>query len=92
MTEALSSWWQTSVSRIEPDIIELRGRPIAELLGHASFSEVIWLLLRGDLPSEPQRRLLDAALVAGVDHGPQAPSVARSLAPCWPPRVRWRTC
>ena len=37
---------------------------------------MIWLMLRGDLPSERQARLLEAALVAAVDHGPQAPSIA----------------
>jgi hypothetical protein len=34
------------------------------------FGSVIWLLLRGDLPSPGQAALLEAALVAGVDHGP----------------------
>jgi citrate synthase len=37
---------------------------------------MIWLMLRGDLPSDGQARLLEAALVAAVDHGPQAPSIA----------------
>jgi citrate synthase len=72
----VSDWWQTSVSRIEPNVIELRGTPIGDLLGTAPFTSVIWLMLRGDLPSAEQRALLDAALVAGVDHGPHAPSVA----------------
>ncbi|HEY4532211.1 MAG TPA: hypothetical protein VIG43_03405 [Kurthia sp.] len=49
-----------------------------------SFAEMIWLLLRGDLPSPAQGRLLEAALVAAVDHGPQAPSIAaaRMAATC----------
>jgi citrate synthase len=33
-------------------------------------------MLRGELPSPDQATLLEAVLVAGVDHGPQAPSVA----------------
>jgi citrate synthase len=43
-----------------------------------------WLLLRGELPSAQQAALLEAALVAGVDHGPQAPSIAaaRMAATC----------
>ena len=45
---------------------------------------MIWLCLRGDLPSEGQARLLEAALTAAVDHGPQAPSIAaaRMAATC----------
>ncbi len=35
-------------------------------------------MLRGDLPSPAQARLLEAALVAAVDHGPHAPSIAIS--------------
>ena len=37
---------------------------------------MIWLMLRGDLPSEGQAGLLDTALMSAVDHGPQAPSIA----------------
>jgi citrate synthase len=37
---------------------------------------MIWLMLRGDLPSAEQASLLEAALVSAVDHGPHAPSIA----------------
>jgi citrate synthase len=37
---------------------------------------MIWLMVRGELPSKPQAELLEAALVAAVDHGPHAPSIA----------------
>ena len=41
-------------------------------------------MLRGELPSPEQAALLECALVAGVDHGPQAPSIAaaRMAATC----------
>src|SRR5215475_16133394 len=71
-----ADWWGTAVSRIEPGIIELRGRPVQDLIGTTSLPAMIWLLLRGDLPTGPQAVLLEAALVAGVDHGPHAPSIA----------------
>jgi len=77
-------WWGTSVSRVSPGVIELRGRPIQDLIGRLGFVEMIWLLLRGSPPSPGQAALLEAALVASVDHGPQAPSVAiaRMAATC----------
>jgi citrate synthase len=80
----VAAWWANSVSRIEPGVIELRGRPVAELIGAASLVEVIWLMVRGDLPDAWQARLLEAAMVAGVDHGPHAPSIAiaRMAATC----------
>jgi citrate synthase len=39
---------------------------------------MVWLMLRGDLPTPAQGRLLEAALVSAVDHGPHAPSIAIS--------------
>lgn len=72
----VANWWRTAIIDMEPGRIDIRGRPIAELIGAVSFPQMIWLMLRSDLPSEPQARLLEAALVAAVDHGPQAPSIA----------------
>ncbi len=69
-------WWRTEIIEMEPGMIRYRGYPIEQLIGNVSFPQMIWLLLRGDLPSPDQGRLLEAALVAAVDHGPQAPSIA----------------
>ncbi len=82
--DEVADWWATAVSRIEPGVIELRGRPIQQLIGTASFVSVIWLLLQGEQPSPGQAALLEAALVAAVDHGPHAPSIAaaRMAATC----------
>jgi citrate synthase len=80
----VSDWWATAVSRVEPNLIELRGRPIQQLIGSVSFVGAIWLMLRGHVPTAGQERLLEAALVSSVDHGPHAPSiaVARMAATC----------
>jgi len=37
---------------------------------------MIWLMIQGRLPEVEEARLLEAALVASVDHGPQAPAIA----------------
>jgi citrate synthase len=71
-----ANWWSTGVSRIEPDVIQYRGYPVQELIGAVSFVDTIWLLVRGDLPTPAQSALLEAALMSGADHGPQAPSIA----------------
>ena len=72
----VSDWWRTAIIDMAPGRIAFRGRPVEELIGAVTFPQMIWLLTRGDLPTEPQARLLEAALVAAVDHGPQAPSIA----------------
>lgn len=77
-------WWRTSIIDMEPGKIAFRGHPIEELIGAVSFPQMIWLMVRGTMPSAEQAKLLECALVAGVDHGPQAPSIAaaRMAATC----------
>ncbi|WP_042337346.1 citryl-CoA lyase [Paraburkholderia ferrariae] len=73
-----ADYWSTSIIDIHPGSIKVRGYPIQELIGRVSFPQMIWLMLRGELPNEGQASLLEAALVASVDHGPHAPSIAIS--------------
>lgn len=77
-------WWRTSIIEMSPGVIRYGGYPIEELIGRCSFAQMIWLMTRGELPSADQASLLDAALMAAVDHGPQAPSIAiaRMAATC----------
>lgn len=74
--EAVTGYWSTGITEIEPGAIRLRGYPVEQLIGQVTFAETVWLLLRGELPHPVQARLLEAALVSAVDHGPQAPSIA----------------
>ena len=76
--EAAERWWSTSIIDIHPGEIDVRGYPIEQLIGAISFPQMIWLMVRGELPTKGQARLLEAALVASVDHGPHAPSIAIS--------------
>ena len=72
----VADWWQTAIIDMEPGRIAIRGHEIQELIGNLSFAEMVWLMLRGARPEAGQAQLLEAALVAAVDHGPQAPSIA----------------
>src|ERR1043165_7457809 len=74
--DAVTEWWEREITAIAPGSIRVRGYAIEDLMGRISFPAVIWLVLRGELPSEAQADLFGAILVAGVDHGPQAPSIA----------------
>ncbi len=76
VVQSASDWWETSIIDIHPGEIAIRGYEIQDLIGKISFPEMIWLMTRGDLPTPSQARLLEAALVASVDHGPHAPSIA----------------
>lgn len=81
---SVSDWWRTSIIEMSPGKIRYSGYAIQDLIGNVSFAQMIWLMTRGELPSVGQGRLLDAALMSAVDHGPQAPSIAiaRMAATC----------
>lgn len=82
--QQMTDWWSTDIIEMEPGKIRYRGYAIEDLIGNVSFSQMIWLMTRGELPSADQARLLDIALMSAVDHGPQAPSIAiaRMAATC----------
>lgn len=82
--QASQDWWRTRIIDMKPGEIRYRGYPIEQLIGNVSFAQMIWLMLRGELPEKRAGALLDAALMAAVDHGPQAPSIAiaRMAATC----------
>jgi citrate synthase len=83
-TMDVADWWQTAIIDMEPGRIAMRGRPIEELIGTLDFPQMIWWMVMGEALDPPRARLLEAALVAAVDHGPQAPSIAaaRMAATC----------
>ena len=71
----MGSPWRTAITKTERNKLLIRGYPIEGLLGSISFSEAIHLVLKGELPDERTRTMLDALLVAFVDYGIVAPSV-----------------
>ena len=45
------AWWDTAIIDIHPGKIAIRGYPIEELIGRVRFPDMIWLMLRGELPT-----------------------------------------
>jgi citrate synthase len=76
LLDRAKAWWTTQIIDIHPGKIGIRGYPIQDLIGRVTFPEMIWLMVRGERPTRAQADLLEAALVASVDHGPHAPSIA----------------
>lgn len=77
-------WWQTDITEMSPGNLRYHGYAIEELIGNVGFAGMAWLLLKGELPSKGEEQLFNFALSSGVDHGPQAPSIAiaRMAATC----------
>jgi citrate synthase len=78
------AWWHTDIDHIAANSITVRGERIEELIGTTSFSGMLALLVTGRRLTPSETALFDAALVAGADHGPLAPSIAaaRMAATC----------
>jgi citrate synthase len=66
--------WSTAVGEVAEGAIRVRGYDLADLITGSTFPEVLFLTLRGELPSPAQTRVLDAALCSIVEHGFYAPT------------------
>lgn len=66
--------WKTSISKIEPNHIVTKGYRQEDLIGNVPFPSVVYLLLRGTLPSKEYGRMMDAILTSCIDHGVTPPS------------------
>ncbi|RMD45716.1 MAG: citryl-CoA lyase [Aquificota bacterium] len=74
--------WRTAISFHDGYEAYVRGYSIRELIGNLSFSEAIYLVLKGELPTEKEAKMLDAIFVSVVEHSIAPPSViaARAVA------------
>jgi citrate synthase len=68
--------WRTAIVDSRDGHIRVRGYDIAELMTGRTFTDTIFLLNRGQLPTTAERALLDAILTGVADHGSGAPSCA----------------
>jgi citrate synthase len=74
--------WKTALTSIANNAILVRGYPLDEMMGRLSFADAVYLLLMGELPTPAIGRMLNAVLVASIDHGVTPPSTlaARNVA------------
>jgi citrate synthase len=74
--------WKTSITKVEPNKLLLRGYRLDELMGEVTFAQAVFLTLKGELPTEKEARMIDAMLVSSIDHGVTPPSClsARTIA------------
>lgn len=68
--------WRTGIVHAHDGEIRIRGRNVTSLMQQATFTDTIFLLHRGQMPTERERRMLDAILTSVADHGANAPSCA----------------
>lgn len=76
--------WKTRISKSSEKETLIRGYPLVDLIGKYTFTEATFLVLKGELPNECEREMLDAIFVASIEHGINPPSAmgARIIASC----------
>jgi citrate synthase len=68
--------WRTAIVDAGPTHLRIRGQDVLDLMRERTFTDVIFLLHHERLPSDGERRLIDAILIGVADHGAGAPSCA----------------
>jgi len=67
--------WKTAITEIKKGEIRVRGYDIVEMMEKLSFSDAIFLTLKGELPKREESEIMRAILVSSIDHGVTPPSV-----------------
>jgi citrate synthase len=62
-------YWTTKVSTAEPEKTWIRGYDQEDILKKCSYTEGLFITLKGRIPSKNEVRMLDALLCALLDHG-----------------------
>ena len=66
--------WNTKITKVEPNHLVTRGYRQDELIGNKPFAHIVYLLLKGNLPSDEHGIMMDAILSSCIDHGVTPPS------------------
>ncbi len=74
--------WRTAITQHVEHETYIRGYRLLDLVGNLTFAQAIFLVLKGELPTDAESRMMEAMLVSVIDHGIAPPSViaARSVA------------
>lgn len=60
----------TAIATSDAESVTVRGHDLCgDLIGKINFTDYFWLLVLGDKPTEAQRDMMDACLVAIAEHG-----------------------
>jgi len=71
--------WSSAITKVEPNKLSIRGYALNDLIGKVDYAQMVYLLLKGEMPSENMSKMIEAILVSSVDHGTTPPSVLSAL-------------
>ena len=81
-----SDYWTTKVSHVDEHNLLMRGYPLSEIIGGLSYTEALYLMIKGELPDEKETRVMNALLCGIMDYDFLSPTsiAARMVASASP--------
>lgn len=73
------SEWTTKVTSIKPNEILIRGYAVEDVMEKLSYAETVYLILKGELPTQAEGKVFQAVLTSSIDHGVTPPSALATL-------------
>lgn len=70
-----NSTWRTALTDTSEGRIRIRGIDVTRMIEEMTFSQGVFLLLKGEEATEAEARMMQAILVSSLDHGLTPPSV-----------------
>jgi len=67
--------WKTKISDSTDEGTSVRGYNLEELVGNISYSNMVFLLLKGKLPSKEESKMMEAIMVSVAEHSVGTPSI-----------------
>jgi len=81
--------YESAITEVGLHKINVRGYPLSDIIRKLTFTEAVFLTIRGELPTENQRKVMDAVLCGILDHGLFAPTslATRVVASAFPESI-----
>lgn len=71
--------YRTAIGKATSDDVLVRGYSLMDMVGKVSLPGILSLMVKGELPSKAEEKMLDAILVACSEHGVRPPSVQAAV-------------
>jgi citryl-CoA lyase len=70
----MSDTWSTKITKTGAGELRVRGYEITDMIRNLSFAQTVFLILKGELPTESEARMIEGMLTSSIDHGITPPS------------------
>lgn len=70
----MSDTWTSSITKTAAGELRVRGYAITDMIARLSFAQSVFLIIKGELPTEAEARMMEGLMVSSIDHGITPPS------------------